>query len=95
MARRRARELGPAVPQWLTISETYRMDEKLGRDAEKLVPGESPRLGKLMDPSNPTGFLEGKGYRFVGWEGALKSEAPVVNVTVARPTTLIAGYRRV
>jgi hypothetical protein len=47
-----------------------------------------------MDPSNPTVFLEGEGYRFVGWEGAARSEQPVVQVRVKSPTTLVARYRK-
>jgi len=74
--------------------EAYRLEQKDEADAEKLAPGESPRLGKLMDPSNPTGFLEGEGYRFVGWEGAARGKRPVVRVRVKGPTRLVARYEK-
>jgi len=74
--------------------EAYSVEEKDEADAQRLAPGESPRLGRLMDPSNPTAFLEGEGYRFAGWQGAVTGTQPVVHVRVKGPTTLVARYRR-
>ena len=59
------------------------------------VNGESPRLKKLMDPSNPTKFLEGAGYMFAGWEGDLKGKNPVIEVSIRKPAMLVALHRKI
>ena len=75
--------------------EATRIDEQMEEDAAQLQPGDSPRLGKLMDPSNPTKFLEGAGYAFVGWEGDIKSKNPVIEVDIRKPVRLVARYRKI
>jgi len=74
--------------------DAYRVDQKMEEDAAELEPSESLRLGALMDPSNPTKFLEGEGYKFAGWEGAVKSKEPVVRIRIGKPTTLVARYKK-
>jgi len=71
----------------------YSFDQQLEEDAEHLKPGQSPRLGRFMDPANPTRFLEGAGYRFAGWKGR-RAKDPVVEIEVTKPTTLVARFRR-
>ncbi len=77
-----------------SYGDAYRVDQKAEEDAAKLAAGESPRLGRMMDPSNPTRFLEGEGYKFVGWEGAAKSKEPVIELRISKPTTLVARYKK-
>jgi len=71
--------------------EGFRIDEQLEIDTAELPPGDSPRLGRLMDPSNPTKFLDGAGYAFAGWEG--HGDSPTIEIRVDQPTTLVAKYR--
>lgn len=75
--------------------EAYRIDEQVETDAMSLEPGQSPRLGKLMDPSNPGKFIEGSGYRFVGWSGDASSKDAIIKIRVDKPVKLIARYERI
>jgi len=76
-----------------SYEEGYRIDEQLEAESANLQPGESPRLGRLMDPSNPTKFLDGAGYAFAGWEGAVTGNEPAVEIRVDGPAILVAKYR--
>ena len=75
--------------------ESIRIDEQVEEDAVNLSAGESPRLGKLMDPSNPRKFLEGAGYAFAGWEGDVKGKNPAIEVNIRKPVRLVARYRKI
>jgi hypothetical protein len=52
------------------------------------------RLGKLMDPSDPVKFSTGEAYRFVGWDGAVKSAKKKIRVEVKGRTVLTARYEK-
>lgn len=82
----------------LLVSNSYveaiGFSEQLEIDAAGLEPGESPRLGRMMDPSNPTQFLDGDGYAFDGWAGSAAGTAAAVTVRVDAPTTVVARFRR-
>ncbi|MFA5394285.1 MAG: hypothetical protein WC338_07535 [Candidatus Ratteibacteria bacterium] len=78
-----------------SYGEASAVNEQAEEDAAALKPGSSSRLGKLMDPSNPGKFMEGAGYKFVGWTGDIESREPVITVRVDKPIRLIAKYKKI
>lgn len=76
-----------------TYEDAYALNETKmpGATAEKRDPA---RLGKLMDPSEPTKFYDGKPYRFTGWEGAVTSNETTVKIYVDGATTITAMFKQ-
>ena len=54
--------------------------------------GTGQRLGKFMDPSNPTKPSEGRKFRFRGWSGPITSAQPRIEVDVAQGTQITAAF---
>ncbi|OHB75701.1 MAG: hypothetical protein A2Z34_08515 [Planctomycetes bacterium RBG_16_59_8] len=75
-----------------TYEDAYALNETKmpGATAEKRDPA---RLGKLMDPSEPTKFYDGKPYRFTGWEGVVASNERTIKVYVDGETTITARFQ--
>ncbi|HON04759.1 MAG TPA: hypothetical protein P5065_01815 [Candidatus Ratteibacteria bacterium] len=78
-----------------SYEEAYKFNEEIEINTMSLEPGESPRLGKLMDPSNPGKFIEGDGYRFIGWSGDINSRDAIIKIKVDKPMKLIAKYEKI
>ncbi|HOQ81754.1 MAG TPA: hypothetical protein PLL89_01690, partial [bacterium] len=78
-----------------SYEEAYKFNEEVEINTMSLEPGESPRLGKLMDPSNPGKFIEGDGYRFIGWSGDINSRDAIIKIKVDKPMKLIAKYEKI
>lgn len=76
-----------------SYEDAYALNETQmpGATAEKRDPA---RLGKLMDPSEPARFSEGKPFRFTGWDGPVKSAGKAIKVYVDGPTAVIARFAR-
>jgi hypothetical protein len=78
-----------------SYEEAYKFNEEVEINTMSLEPGESPRLGKLMDPSNPGKFIEGDGYRFIGWSGDINSRDAIIKIRVDKPMKLIVKYEKI
>lgn len=76
-----------------TYEDAYAINETKmpGATAERRDPA---RLGKLMDPSNPAKFYDGKPYRFTGWDGAATSSEKTVKIYVDGEKTIVALFQR-
>lgn len=74
------------------VVETDMPGSPTSEGADRLRPSEE-RVGKLMDPSNPTQFLPtGKVYRFTGWSGATCGSDTTLRVRVDDHTELVAHF---
>jgi len=54
--------------------------------------GTGERLGKFMDPSNPTKPADGKKFRFRAWSGPIVSREARIEINVASNTQLTAEF---
>ena len=54
--------------------------------------GSGERLGRFMDPSNPTKPSDGRKFRFTGWSGPVTSTKPTIEVEVRDATRLTAEF---
>ena len=54
--------------------------------------GSGERLGKFMDPSNPTKPSQGRKYRFRGWTSPIASPQPRIEVDVSHNTRITATF---
>jgi len=54
--------------------------------------GSGERLGKFMDPSNPTKPSQGRKYRFRGWTSSIASQQPRIEVDVSQNTRITAKF---
>ena len=80
----------------MLVAESY---EKAYRIEATEMPGSAKskggeeRLGRLVDPSNPSQFLPtGKVYRFSGWSGAICSSETAIKVQVDGDAELVAHF---
>jgi hypothetical protein len=54
--------------------------------------GTGERLGKFMDPSNPTKPAGGKKFRFRSWSGPAASKEAQMEIDVGQDTQLTAEF---
>jgi hypothetical protein len=54
--------------------------------------GSGERLGKFMDPSNPTKPSQGRKYRFRGWTSPINSDRPRIEIDVSQNTQITARF---
>jgi hypothetical protein len=54
--------------------------------------GKGERLGKFMDPSNPTKPSQGRKFRFRGWTGPINCTEPRIEVDVSQNLRLTAAF---
>jgi len=73
-----------------TLNET----RMLGATAEKQTKRDPNRLGKLMDPSEPGRFYDGKPFYFDHWEGPVVSNKNKIKVYVENQTIVVAKFKR-
>jgi len=66
--------------------------ERPGGPSEEGSPPQ--RLGRFMDPANPTQFASGRPYRFQQWAGGARGSATTLRLRIDRPITLVARYEQ-
>ena len=54
--------------------------------------GSGKRLGKFMDPSNPTKPSRGRKFRFRGWTSPIASHEPRIEADVSHDTRITATF---
>jgi len=77
-----------------SYQDAYAINETIMPGATAETPRDPSRLGKFMDPSEPGKIYEGKPYKFVGWEGAVKEKKKTIRVYVEGETQVIARFEQ-
>jgi hypothetical protein len=77
-----------------SYQDAYALNETRMPGATSEAPRDPSRLGKFMDPSEPGKVFEGKPYRFVGWEGPVKSKKKTIRVYVEGQTEVVARFEK-